>query len=92
MDIRQTADDKAREYRENMFIYDDEQPRYNSVDIGAARYVAFKAGAEWARQKAIEAHWESCPNLSKDNERTCNHTTDCDRRCMYMTEFINQFK
>lgn len=51
---------------------------------------AFVAGAEWCKQKAIEAHWKCCPNLSKDNDQMCKHLADCNRQCLYMTEFINQ--
>lgn len=51
---------------------------------------SFIAGAEWQQQKAIEAHWKCCPNLSKDNNQMCKHLTDCNRQCLYMTEFINQ--
>ena len=40
------------------------------------------------RRKAIEAHWKSCPNLSKDNDRMCNHSFDCDQNCEYMKSFI----
>lgn len=60
--------------------------------------LVFRSGAEEAvkikeeemKLKAIEAHWKCCPNLSKDNDRMCNHLTDCDRQCFYMNEFINQ--
>lgn len=48
----------------------------------------FKAGAECERQKAINAHWKICPNLSKDNDRMCNHSFDCDQNCEYMKSFI----
>lgn len=44
----------------------------------------------YMKQKSIEAHWKCCPNLSKDNDRMCNHLADCDRKCPYMNEFINQ--
>lgn len=45
---------------------------------------------EEMKEKAIEAHWKCCPNLSKDNDRMCKHQTDCDQKCLYMTEFVNQ--
>ena len=48
----------------------------------------FIAGAEWERQKAINAHFESCPNLSKYNDRMCNNSFDCDQNCEYMKSFI----
>lgn len=51
---------------------------------------AFIASAEWHKQKAIELHWKCCPNLSKDNDQMCKHLADCDRKCLYMNEFINQ--
>lgn len=39
---------------------------------------------------AINAHWKCCPNLSKGNDKMCKHLADCDQKCLYMTEFINQ--
>ncbi|RHU31000.1 hypothetical protein DXD68_04195 [Parabacteroides sp. TM07-1AC] len=42
------------------------------------------------KEKAIKAHWKCCHNLSKDNDQMCKHQTDCDRKCLYMTEFVNQ--
>lgn len=74
-----------------------------TVEEAAVEYVkststcyveSFIAGAEWRskimRQEVIEAHWICCPHLSKDNDRMCNHSSDCDRYCSYMNEFINQ--
>ncbi|RGT93948.1 hypothetical protein DWX02_13580 [Parabacteroides distasonis] len=48
----------------------------------------FNEGVTYERQKAIEAHWKSCPNLSKDNDRMCNHSFDCTQNCEYMRSFI----
>lgn len=45
---------------------------------------------EELKNKAIEAHWKCCPNLSKDNDQMCKHQVDCARKCLYMNEFINQ--
>ncbi|MCD8137176.1 MAG: DUF551 domain-containing protein, partial [Parabacteroides gordonii] len=33
--------------RKDMFTLDGDEVRFDSIDIGSARYVAFKAGAEW---------------------------------------------
>ena len=44
----------------------------------------FKSGAEWERAEAINAHWKSCPKLTKDNDRMCNHSFDCNQNCEYM--------
>lgn len=52
--------------------------------------LALKVKEEEIKLKAIEAHWKSCPNLSKDNDQMCKHLADCDRKCLYMNEFINQ--
>lgn len=88
--MKQTVKDRAEAYRKEMFAIDGDQVRFDSIDMGSARYVAFKAGAEWERQKAIEAHWKCCPNLSKDNGSMCKHLADCNRECPYMDEFIDQ--
>lgn len=45
---------------------------------------------DYMKQKSIEAHWKCCPSLSKDNDLMCKHQTDCDRKCLYMTAFVNQ--
>lgn len=54
----------------------------------------FQSGADDSKDrikhKSIEAHWKCCPNLSKDNDQMCRHLADCNRECLYMTEFINQ--
>lgn len=42
--------------------------------------------------KAINAHWKSCPNLSGDNDRMCNHSFDCDQNCEYMKSFIKSLE
>lgn len=47
-------------------------------------------GMDYMKHKAIEAHRKCCPNLSKDYDQMCKHLTDCNRQCLYMTEFINQ--
>lgn len=63
---------------------------WTGKDMAVELQKAFIAGAERERLKAIEAHWKCCPNLSKDNDRICNHLADCDRQCLYMNEFIYQ--
>lgn len=52
----------------------------------------FKAGVEWEMAEAINAHWKSCPNLSKDNDLMCNHSLDCNQKCEYMRSFIRLLK
>ena len=42
------------------------------------------------RDKAIETHRKSCPDLSKGNDRMCRHLSDCDMDCKYMNEFIDE--
>lgn len=42
--------------------------------------------------KAINAHWKSCPNLSGDNDRMCNHSFDCDQNCEYMKSFVKSLE
>lgn len=50
---------------------------------------AIEMAEDEMKQKAIETHRKCCPNLSKDNDLMCKHLADCDRKCLYMTEFIN---
>jgi hypothetical protein len=50
----------------------------------------FNEGVTYERRKAIEAHWKSCPNLSKDNDQMCKHKSDFDRNCPYIKGFINK--
>lgn len=80
-DTRQTVKEAALEYAAN------------DMAIGLYQrsqlYKSFVAGAEWERQKAINAHLRSCPNLSKDNDWMCNHSFDCDQNCEYMKSFIS---
>lgn len=45
--MKQTVEDRAEAYRKDMFILDGDQVRFDSIDIGSARYVAFKAGVKW---------------------------------------------
>lgn len=45
--MKQTVKDRAESYRKEMFALDGDQVRFDSIDMGSARYVAFKAGAEW---------------------------------------------
>lgn len=68
---------KVKGYSTPVVSYDD---AVNSVEFAEQEM----------KQKTIEAHWKCCPNLSKDNDQMCEHLTDCNRQCLYMTEFINQ--
>lgn len=62
---------------------------YSTLDrlIELSEKDGLEKGEEMMKVKAIEAHWKTCPNLSKDNDRTCRHLADCDRNCLYMNEF-----
>ena len=62
----------------------------NKMINSTVAHQAVQMAEEELTQKAIETHWKCCPNLSKDNDQMCKHQTDCDRKCLYMTEFINQ--
>ena len=50
--MKQTKEDRAEAYRKDMCILDGDQVRFDSIDIGSARYVAFIAGAEWQLQQS----------------------------------------
>lgn len=50
--MKQTKEDRAETYRKDMCILDGDKVRFDSIDIGSARYVAFKAGAEWQQQQS----------------------------------------
>lgn len=76
--MRQTVEEAAHLFAESR----------SSGSAFPAYYHGFIAGTEWERQKAINAHLESCPNLSKDNDWMCNHSFDCDQNCEYMKSFI----
>lgn len=54
--MKQTVKDRAEAYRKEMFAIDGDQVRFDSIDMGSARYVAFKAGAEW---QASQSPWIS---------------------------------
>lgn len=49
--MKQTKEDRAEAYRKDMCILDGDQVRFDSIDIGSARYVAFIAGTEWQLQQ-----------------------------------------
>jgi hypothetical protein len=78
IDKRQTVEEAAHFFAESR----------SSGSAFPAYYHGFIAGAKWERQKAINAHFESCPNLSKYNDRMCNNSFDCDQNCEYMKSFI----
>lgn len=79
IDMRQTVEEAAHLFAESR----------SSGSAFPAYYHGFIAGAEWERQKAINAHFESCPNLSKGYDRMCNNSFDCDQNCEYMKSFIS---
>lgn len=66
--MKQTIDEKAEEYRKNMFILDGDQVRFDSIDIGSARYVAFKAGAQWqAKQNQWIKAKDQLPSVNEND-------------------------
>ena len=74
IDMRQTVEEAAHLFAESR----------SSGSAFPAYYHGFIACAEWERQKAINAHFKSCPNLSKGYDRMCNNSFDCDQNCEYM--------
>nr|DAJ00373.1 MAG TPA: hypothetical protein [Bacteriophage sp.]DAL67105.1 MAG TPA: hypothetical protein [Bacteriophage sp.]DAR34620.1 MAG TPA: hypothetical protein [Caudoviricetes sp.] len=78
IDKRQTVEEAAHFFAESR----------SSGSAFPAYYQGFIAGAEWEMAEAINAHWKSCPNLSKDNDRMCNQMNDCNQNCEYMRSFI----
>ncbi|WP_373147709.1 hypothetical protein [Parabacteroides distasonis] len=92
IDMRQTVEEAAKDYAIGKTFF-----RKNVLkEVDADDYVLrkddcredFKAGVEWEMAEAINAHWKSCPNLSKDNDRMCNQMNDCNQNCEYMRSFI----
>jgi hypothetical protein len=79
IDMRQTVEEAAHLFAESR----------SSGSAFPAYYHGFIACAEWERQKAINAHFKSCPNLSKGYDRMCNNSFDCDQNCEYMKSFIS---
>lgn len=79
--------EKARELVKSMEV--DYNARNKMINSTVAHQAVQMAEQELT-QKAIEAHWKCCPNLSKDNERMCKHLGDCDRNCLYMNDFIKR--
>lgn len=78
IDMGQTVEEAAHLFAESR----------SSGSAFPAYYHGFIAGAEWEKIEAINAHMKSCPNLSKDNDRMCNHSFDCNQNCEYMRSFI----
>lgn len=60
------------------------------IDINTRKIVEKTAGKQIVAEiaKVINAHWKSCPSLSRDNDQMCNHLFDCDQNCEYMKSFI----
>lgn len=63
--MKQTKEDRAEAYRKDMFILDGDKASFDSIDIGSARYVAFKAGAEW---QANQSPWISLEERLPENQ------------------------
>lgn len=64
--MKQTVEDRAEAYRKDMFALDGDQVRFDSIDIGSARYVAFKAGAEW---QANQSPWINIEDRMPEDEQ-----------------------
>lgn len=62
---------------------------YSTLDrlIELSEKDGLEKGKEIMRAKAIEAHRKTCRDLSKNNDNMCMNLFDCDRKCLYMTEF-----
>lgn len=86
IDKIQAAEKAAKKYLSNIPWEEGYELNYHICEFDFK--AGFKAGAEWERVEAINAHWKSCPKLSKDNDRMCNHSCDCDQNCEYMKSFI----
>ena len=82
IDMGQTVEEAAHLFAESR----------SSGSAFPAYYQGFIAGAEWEMAEAINAHWKSCPNLSKDNDLMCEHSLDCNQKCEYMRSFIRLLK
>lgn len=72
--MKQTKEDRAEAYRKDMCILDGDKVRFDSIDIGSARYVAFKAGVEWA----LKNKTNSRAMCIRDKTKTCNLCHECD--------------
>lgn len=86
IDMRQTIEEAAKEYLSQLPWEEGDKLAYHICEFDFK--AGFKSGAEWERAEAINAHWKSCPKLSKDNDRMCNHSFDCNQNCEYMRSFI----
>ena len=61
--MKQTMEEKAEEYVEKMSAFERGKAGFDNIDMGSARYVAFKAGAEWqAKQNPWRNFKEERPN------------------------------
>lgn len=85
--VKENGCNAGETFARSMFQAGADNLMSQGVRLGIKKY---NQGMDYMKQKAIEAHWKSCPNLSKDNDRMCNHSRDCDRNCPYMNGFIHQ--
>lgn len=68
----ETIGQAAEAYQEAMRKVDNDRT-YDSIDVDAIRYVAFRAGAEWAEKKSN--HKNMC---LRDRTKICNLCHECD--------------
>lgn len=82
---------KAQEYIDHQYEADKcRSDKYLHLDWKQYAGKAADLASLNMRDKAIEAHRKSCPDLSKGNDRMCRHLSDCDMDCKYMNEFIDE--
>lgn len=79
--MNQAIRERAEAYQKDMFILDEDQVRFDSIDIGSARYVAFKAGVEWILEQlpVIKLPSKLMPEagINLENGQILATTDDC---------------
>lgn len=59
--MNKKIEERAEIYRKEMSLLDEGQTKFDDVDLGSARYVAFKAGIEWILEQLFII---KCPSKS----------------------------
>lgn len=79
--MNQAIRERAEAYQKDMFILDGDQVRFDSIDMGSARYVAFKAGVEWMLEQlsVIKLPSKLMPEagMNLENGQILATTDDC---------------
>lgn len=65
--MNKKIEERAEIYRKEMSLLDEGQTKFDDVDLGSARYVAFKAGIEWILEQLsiINVHPNLCLKMKK---------------------------